>query len=447
MRELRTLLALAGPITLAQLGQMTLTVVDVLMVGRLGVEALDAAQLGHMWIWGTAVPMVGLVMGMDPLVSQAHGAGDRVAGGLALQRALLASMVSSLPLLVGWWFTGPALQAMGQDAALAEAAGRYVRIQMFSAPLPAVYTALATYLQARGIVRPPLLTVVVANVLNVALNRVFIYGAFGLPGYGLEGAGLATACTRAVLVLLLGFAILRWKLHVGAWTAVGRRVFALRPLMHQLSLGVPVGVQYSLEMWAFSIGTLLAGMLDPISLGAHTIAITLVSYTFMVPLGISIGASTRVGNLIGAEQQEQAQHVAYLALRTAGVISFATAAIFIFGRSLLPRLVTDDADVVRTAALIFPIAGAFQLLDALQAVGGGILRGMGRPRPAAVFNLLGYFTIALPLAYVLALRTSLGIVGIWYGYAVGLFIVAACLLGFIYKRGPRTVQRLATHEA
>ncbi len=447
MRELRTLLALALPIMLAQIGQMTLTVVDILMVGRLGVESLDAAQLGHTWVWSTAVPVIGIVMGMDPLVSQAHGAHDRVAGGLALQRGIALSLLLSVPLSLAWWHTEAGLLALGQAPGLSDAARDYVRIQLFSAPFPALYTTLSTYLQARGIVRPPVIAVVAANVLNATLNYLLIFGAGDFAGWGLEGAGLATACTRVALVAFLGALIVKGKLYEGAWTPWSGRVLALAPLGRQLGLGAPVGLQYSLEMWAFALGTVIAGMLDPISLGAHSIAITLVSYTFMVPLGISIGASARVGNLIGAGEPERAQVAAWVALRTATVTTLLTAALFFVGRHALPRLITNDEAVLAVAATIFPIAGAFQVLDALQAVGGGILRGMGRPRPAAVFNLVGYFVLALPLAYWLALDTPLGVLGVWLGYAVGLAVVALCLMVWIALRGPRTVSRLAPIDA
>lgn len=447
MLELRRLLALAGPITLIQVGQMLLSVVDTLMVGRLGVHALAATQLGHLFVWGSATPFIGIVLGMDPLASQAHGARDAERSGLVVQRGALLALTLSIPLSLCWWYAEPALGWLGQDPELAHTAGIYARTQVWSAPFLLLYNVETLYLQARGIMRPGMVSMLVANLLNVLLNWVLIFGAPGLPGMGVRGASLATGITRVILVLALLIAILGFRLYQEAWTPLSRRILELKALRQQVSLGLPVGLQYTLEMWAFGAGSVLAGWIGERPLAAHSVSINLASFAFMVPLGISIGASVRVGNLLGEGRPEAAQTSAHTALKLCVGTSLASAAVFILGRSALPRLYTDDPAVLAMAASILPVAAAFQVMDGLQAVGGGVLRGMGRPLPAVAFNLLSYAALTLPLAYFLGLKTSVGVVGIWYAYALGLAVVAGCLVPWVVWKGPATVRALDNLDA
>jgi multidrug resistance protein, MATE family len=431
--ELRALLRLGLPVSVTQLGVMLLGVVDTMMVGHLGTTALDAAALGSLWVWGTAVFGIGLVLGMDPIVSQAHGAGERRRVALALQRGLVVALLVTPPLWLSWWLTEPSLLLLGQSPALAAQAGKYVEIQVFSLLPFLAFFALRQYLQGRGIVAPAMVAVAVANVFNAGANWVLIYGHFGFPAMGLEGAGLATGLTRCVL--LLSLALYTWGrgLHRGAWERPSMAALELRGLLEIVRHGVPVGVQYGLETWAFQISTLVAGTLGEATLAGHVIALNLASLSFMMPLGISQGASTRVGNLIGAGMPAAARRSAVLALALGAGVMVVSAVLFVVLRHELPALYTSDPEVVAVAAGILPIAAAFQLFDGTQGVGGGVLRGAGSTRPAAVFNLVGYYVIALPLA-ALAVRAGMGVHGLWWGLCLGVALVAVALVWWIRRR-------------
>lgn len=431
--EVRELLRLGLPVSVTQLGVMMLGVVDTMMVGHLGTTALDASALGSLWVWGTAVFGIGLVFGMDPIVSQAHGAGERRRVALALQRGMVVALVVTPVLSLSWWLTEPSLRLLGQTPELAAAAGRYVEIQIFSLLPYLAFFVLRQYLQGRGIVKPAMIAVVVANLFNAGANWVLIYGHFGFPAMGLEGAGLATGLTRCVL--LLSLALWTWGagLHRGAWERPSLAAFELRGLGEIVRHGAPVGVQYGLETWAFQISTLVAGTLGEATLAGHVIALNLASVSFMVPLGLSQGASTRVGNLIGAGMPAAARRSATLALVLGAGVMVASAVLFVVLRHELPRLYTDDVEVIMVAAGILPIAAAFQLFDGTQGVGGGVLRGAGATRPAAVFNLVGYYLIALPLA-ALAVREGMGLQGLWWGLCLGVALVAGALVWWIRRR-------------
>ncbi|MBL8972342.1 MAG: MATE family efflux transporter [Myxococcales bacterium] len=434
--ELRRLVVLATPIVAAQVGSMMLGVVDTIMVGGIGSDALAAVALGTVWVLGTLVFGLGVTLGIDPLLTQAHGAGDGPAVGLALQRGLVVAALASLPIGWLWLWTEEVLLLAGQTPTLARMAHDYVIVQVVSVPAFLGFTVLRSYLQARSIVAPTLWVTLVANLLNAGFNYVLIHGELGFPRLGLTGAGVATGLTRTLLFVLLALVIWRGRLYVGAWRPWSRLALAPRGLGQIFALGLPVGVQLGLEMWAFQLATLFAGWLGEKQLAAHVVALNLASMSFMVPLGISMAAVTRVGNLLGAGRPQAAQRAAWVALGMGAGVMCVAAVSFVLLRGWLPRVYTEDLEVLAVAATLLPIAGAFQLFDGTQVVGGGILRGMGRTRPAAVFNLLGYYVLGLPVAYYLAFAVGMGVTGIWWGLTLGLMVVAGSLVLWVGVRGP-----------
>jgi MATE family multidrug resistance protein len=434
--ELRRLSVLATPIVATQLGTMMMGVVDMVMVGGLGSDALAAAALGGVWTMGTLIIGMGVTLGMDPLLTQAHGAGDGRAVGLTLQRGLVMALLASVPIMVLWFWTGPALVLAGQSPVLSGMAHDYVIVQLPSAIGFLGFTVLRSYLQGRSIVAPALWITLLANIVNAGLNWLLIFGELGFPALGLTGAGIATGVTRVLMFVALALLIWRTGLHHGAWQPWSRAAFAPAGLRAIALLGVPVGLQLGLEMWAFQAATLFAGWLGEVELAAHTIVLNLASLAFMVPLGISMAAVTRVGNLLGAGDRGGAQRASWIALGMGAGVMCVSSVSFIALRWVLPRAYTADPAVVVAAASLLPIAAAFQLFDGMQVVGGGILRGMGRTRPAAWFNLLGYYVLGLPLALYLAFETAMGVAGIWWGLTLGLFVVAASLVAWVGARGP-----------
>jgi MATE family multidrug resistance protein len=434
--EIRRILSLAAPVVITQVATMMLGVVDTIMVGHVSVEVLAAAALGHIWTFGTLIFAMGVVFGLDPIVTQAHGARDEERVGLALQRGLVVALLASIPVAVSWLLTDPAMRLLGQDPDLARQAQIYAVVQIPSIPFFLAFTAVRQYLQGRGIVTPTMLVAIVANGINVLLNWALIFGHLGMPALGIRGAGIATASTRVFMFGALVILVLALRLYEEGWTPWSRRALERRGLREVLHFGIPVGFHFSLEVWAFQISTLLAGRLGENELAAHTVVLNVASLSFMVPLGISIAAVTRVGNLIGAGKPKDAQHAAWVALVLGATVMTASATVFVLLRHQLPALFTPDATVIALAASILPVAAAFQLFDGTQVVGGGILRGQGSTRPAAVFNLVGYYVISLPLAWWMTFSLGLGLQGIWWGLALGLALVAVMLVAWVWKRGP-----------
>jgi len=436
--EIRRLVRLAIPLVTAQVAAMTVWVIDVFMLGQVSVQALDAASLGRLWIFGTAILTIGLLLGLDPVATQAYGAGDRQGLVLAGQRGLV-SIVLLTPVWLGLALvTGPALELSGQQPALAAEAHWYVLAQLPGLPFFFGYIVLRHWLQAQGRMKPIMWATISVNAVNAFFNWVLIFGHLGFPAMGSLGAGIATGI--AFVYVFAFVAVAAHGLGAGSpWRGWGRSVLHLPSVGRILALGAPVGLQMGLEYWAFSITTLWAGWLGHDPLAAHTIVVSISSLTFMVPMGVSFAAVTRVGNLVGARDHGGAQRAAWVALGLAAATMAVSAVGLVAGRRWLAELFTDDAQVIALAAVILPIAAAFQIVDGLQVVGSGVLRGMGRTIPAALINLLGFYAVALPLAYLLAFRGGLGVAGLWWGLAAGLATVALLLVLWISRRGPASL--------
>jgi len=445
--ETRRLVTLATPVVITQVSTMLMGVVDVIMVGHVGTDALDGASLGRLWVFGTLLFGLGMVMGIDPIVAQAHGSRDSHRLSLALQQGLVIAALASIPVALMWLFTEESLLLLQQNPVHAHLAEQFALVQIPSIPVFYVYSVLRQYLQGRGIVRPAMWMALMANVVNLVLNWVFIYGHWGAPALGVMGSGLATACTRLfMLVTLLGFMVM-WRLHEGAWHGWTRSALKFEGLREVLHYGMPVGIHMGLEVWAFDLATLFAGKLGAVALGAHTLALNLASLAFMVPLGVSMAAVTRVGNLIGEGKPREAQTSAWISMVLGAGFMGVTAVLMIAFRGLIPKMYTHDVAVIAAGAAILPIAAAFQVFDGIQVVGMGILRAMGRTRPAAVFNFIGYYVLALPCAWWLAFSLHLGLAGVWWGLALGIAAVAVALVVWVWRRGPARVDARILRKA
>jgi MATE family multidrug resistance protein len=419
-----------------------MSIIDMMMIARVGVMELAAVAIASSFVWAWGSLGQGVVHGMDPLVSQAHGAGDGDSVALALQRGIVVAAIVSIPIGGLWLATGWSLEFLGQDPEVA----RLARIYIF-ARLPGVlgfhfYIALRQYLAGRTLTRPAMWVMFLSNGLNIFLNWVLIFGHLGFPALGLLGAGIATGITSVMLPILLMLWIRIFGLHLGAWRAWDRRSFEARGLLQYARLGLPVGIQMWLEANAFSVATLMVGWIGVTELAAYQVVLNVASMTFMVPLGISIGAATRVGNLIGARDPSRLSRACLTALGMgAGVMAVAGVCMVLF-RQYLPRLYLEEAAVVALAASLFPISAVFQIADGLQVVGGGLMRGMGRPRAGAIANLLGYYVLGLPLAWILSFQLKLGVGGILWGLAAGLGLVAILLFFWTLWTSRRPLEEL-----
>ncbi|MDF1838779.1 MAG: MATE family efflux transporter [Planctomycetota bacterium] len=446
--ELRALGQLAIPIILTNLTMFSMAAVDTVMVGNNSKEELAALGLAAVWIQGTTLFAAGILFGMDPIVSQAHGANDRARIRSILGQGLVIAALLCPLLMLAWSWTEGFLLTMGQQPELAKLGGQYARWQMFSAPGVMAFTAIRQWLQGQKLLKPILFHALWANTLNVLLNWVLIFGHWGMPALGLKGAAIATTITHTAMGSALILHVISHHKASVPRLGLGPHAWNRKGLLGLLAIGLPISFQVSFEVAAFGLSTLLAGKLGTIATSAHLVVMNIASITFMVPLGIGLAAATRIGNLIGDGRPQAARKSARWAFAMGGGTMLCFGLLFFFARDWLPTLYTksEDEEVRRLAALILPIAGAFQVFDGIQIVGSGALRGAGLTRPSAVFNLIGYWGLALPLAWFLAFKADMGLPGIWSALALGLAIIAASLIVYWKRLDLKHLRRIETRR-
>ena len=443
--DIRAMLRLALPVAGVQLGIMAMGVTDTIMVGHVSPTALAAAALGNLYFFIAGIFGQGTLMSLDPVISQAVGARDDDAISRALQRGLVLSLGLTVVTCATFLPVRWALTLLRQPAEVIPGAASYVWIAIPGVFPFFAFVVMRQSLQAMGRVAPVLWTVLIANVLNGALNWVFIYGNLGSPAMGVAGSSLATSISRWVMaLLLLVLAGRQVSHHLTPWRP---ETGAMQPLARMLALGLPVGLQYLLEYGAFAAAALLMGVLGTTQMAAHQIAINLASFTFMVPLGVSTATAVMVGHAIGAGDESRARRSAIAGIVIGTAFMCASAVAFRLFPGLFARSYTSDAAVIALAATLIPIAGVFQVFDGIQAVAAGVLRGIGDTHAPAIINVVGFWLIGLPVSWVLAFRVGGGAVGLWWGIVVGLAAVALILLGRVRVRLGRAMRRVIIDEA
>ena len=431
------MLALATPVVMAELGWVAMGIVDTIMVGGLGAEAIGAVGLSSMLLLAVGVFAMGLLLGLDPLVAQAFGARRLDECHRWLIDGLWLSVLVMPPMIAFLFGMNATLDRWGLPAGVLLLARPYLAILTWSLVPLLFYVAFRRYLQAMNVVRPVMFALVAANLVNAAANWILIHGHFGAPAMGVRGSAYATLAARIFMAAWLLIVILRHEAHVTPGlrdTPLGLDLSRVRRLF---VLGFPAAGQMVLEVGVFAAATALAGRVSANALAAHLIAMNFAAVTFMVPLGVSSAAAVRVGQAVGRRDPYGAASAGWTAIAIGvGFMSSAAIVFLAMPRGLI-RLFTNDAAVLETGVSLLFVAAVFQLFDGLQGVTTGALRGLGDTRTAMLWNLAGHWLVGLPLGYLLCFRWGLGVVGLWWGLSVGLFICGVALLWVWIREGTR----------
>lgn len=414
--EVRRLFALAWPVVLAQLGLMGMGVVDLLVVGQLGRDATAAVGIGNTLSFGTLILGFGAAHGLDPLVAQAFGANRPRLAGAEAARGLALVLLLGIPITVVHLLGDALLRMLGQPASVVPLAGDYLEVIAVGVMPGLAFQVVRQLLQGMGSMRPAMWVIALGNVVNLVADLALV------PRYGVAGAAWATSLVR--LVMLVALVALGWKQL--ALARPDGPVLAWREIARVARTALPVSVQIGLEVWAFNVGYVIAGWLGATEQAAHTAAMNAASISFMFPLGVSAAAATRVGNLVGARADWRRAAWTSVALGAGAMVPFA--ALFLLAPRFVAGLYNPDLAVVALTADVLPIAALFQLFDGTQVVAFGVLRGLGDTRRPALFNVLGYWVLGLPLGAWLALGAGGGLRGVWIGLSVALFVVAGLLI-------------------
>ncbi len=453
--EVRQLLRLGLPIAFVQFGMTAMNFVDVWMLGQHNEQALPAMALGNLLSWAASVFCMGAVTATDPLLSQAVGAKDHQAIPRLLGRGCLLALVMTIPTAMLLMPAATWLELFGQPTALIPEAATYARLQALGI-LPFLwYSVLRSLLSSHASLMPQVLTIVLGNLANAGLDWLLVFGNWGCPELGATGAGITTVACR--WLMLFGLCWFGWR-DIGPHLlqlrdrAVRARAFALGPLWRLLKLGLPIGTQFALEMGVFAATGLLIGNYDAAqgvaagdgpSLGGHQIAMQLASLSFMVPLGLGMAASVRVGWAVGRGDPAAIKRSVSAALIIGATIMRGFMLLFLLLPHQLSHMLAAHEEIQNIAATLIPIAGVFQIGDGIQVVAVGCLRGMGDVRSAVIANVAGFWVIGLPVGYWLAFEQDLGPAGLWWGLVIGLSVVAIRLLWVVYRRAEEKRGRLS----
>jgi MATE family multidrug resistance protein len=423
--EIRDVARLAAPIVVVHIGMMMMGVVDAAIVGRYSGEGLAAVALGNVYFNSVVTLGHGTLMALDPLISQSVGAKDQPAIARSIQRGLVLCLVLSLPLalllLPGERLLGP----LNQPETVVPVAAGYARACALGVLPYLGFVALRQTVQAFTLVRPVVIAVVVGNLANVVLDWALVFGKLGFPEMGAVGSGWATTICRWLMALLLLWGCRHALVpYLRRWS---REDLAIGPLWRMVRIGFPIGLQLWIEFMAFSVALLFVGMLGVDQLAGHQIALMLAALTYMVPLGISAAAAVLVGHAVGRGDPEAARREASAALACGVGFMATTAIILISCAPWLARVFTPDPGIIAAAITLIPIAGVFQVVDGIQGVSSGILRGAGDTRIPMLSNLAGYAIVGLPIGAWLCFSQGWGAPGIWWGLCAGLAAVAVLL--------------------
>jgi multidrug resistance protein, MATE family len=439
-QEIRSLMRLALPIVTVQVGLMMMGVVDTLMVGRVSAAALAAVALGNIYFFSVAIFGMGVLFALDPVISQAVGARDDAAIARGVQRGLILALALAVVALIPLLAVKPLIVLLGQPADVVPMAAGYVHAATPGILAFFAFVVLRQTLQAMDRVRPIVTTIVLANLVNVALNWTLVFGRLGFPAMGPVGTGWASTLSR--WTMLVGLIVLTLSRLGPYLRPAGREVLRLRPLGRMLRIGLPVGAQLELEVGAFAVVALVMGWIGTAEMAGHQVAINLASLTFMVPLGMAQAASVRVGQAVGRAEPTAARRSSLTALVSGGAFMAVTAVLFLALPGPLTALYTSEPEVVLIAVALIPVAGVFQVFDGLQVVAAGVLRGIGDTTVPFLANLVAFWGIGMPIGLYLCFRTPAGPVGLWWGLVAALAAVALFLVARVRIRMRRDLIRI-----
>jgi len=433
-KHIKETVKLALPISIGQLGHIMMGVVDSLMVGRLGASSLAAASLVNGIFFLIIVMGIGMSMAITPLIAIASGAGRKEEYGEIFNTGLWVNLAFAFILIIITYGVTFLLPYLNQPADVAHLAVSYLHILTISIAPFLFFQVLRQYLDGLSLVKPSMYIAVIANIFHLFFNWVLIYGNLGFPAMGLNGAGVATTCSRFFMAGAILIYLYKINKNKELTPIVSIRKYIPSLAVKIIKIGLPTGFQYSMEIAAFTFSAIMIGWFGSVSLASHQIAINLASITYMTILGISSAGTIRVGFFMGAKEPVNLRRAGFTAIGLAGAIMSCSAICFIIFNKFLPALYISDPEVINLTSKLLLIAAVFQLADGLQATSVGVLRGMTDVRIPLIITFSSYWIIAVPAGYLLGVVLNMGAVGIWSGLCLGLFLVAiSCLIRFSLK--------------
>ena len=413
-------LELAYPVIIGQLGFIMMGVVDSLMVGKLGSTFLAAASLGNSLTFIIFIVGIGISMAVTPLVAISVGARKFEECGIYFRQSLLVNLIIGFLMMLVVYFLADFITIFGQKKDVVPLAISYTKILSFGAIPLMIFQTYRQFIEGLSIMRPAMIVVIAANLINALVNWLLIFGKLGFPELQLDGAGWATFSSRVFMWLALMIFVMNVKYFKQYDVSFHFKNINFPVIKRILSIGLPSGFQYFFEVGAFSFAVIMVGWLGSKQLAAHQIAINLASISFMAALGISAAGSIRVGNEVGRKDISETRKAGFTAIFLGASMMFCAGIIFIIFRNLLPTFYINEKDVIEIASTLIVIAALFQLSDGTQAVGIGILRGLTDVKIPTAITFIAYWIVGLPVGYLFGFILDYGVQGVWIGLLFGL---------------------------
>jgi len=426
--EIKKTFFLSLPIVVGQLGQMLMSVVDNIMVGKVGTQALAAASIANAIFMLIMVVGFGLTMAVTPLTAMAYGAGKDKECGVVLRQGIIVNLFFGTLLFGITVLFSESIQYLNQPDEIVGPASLYMKVLGVSILPLMLFQSYRQFAEGVSFLKPAMIIMLLANIVNILANWVFIYGNLGVTPLGLTGAGIATLSSRTFMAVTLMIVIRRSSKMKRFDPTLNYRKIDFPMMRRLLSIGIPAGFQYFFEVSAFSASSVMIGWMGTVALAAHQIALNLASISFMVAMGISSAATIRVSKAVGRKDIHGTRAAGFSALVLCAGFMALAGLIFILLRFFLPTLYIAEKEVIHISASLLVIVAVFQVSDGIQAVGLGILRGITDMKIPTLITLAAYWLMGLPSGYVMAFKFDMGIYGVWYGLFISLTASAVFMM-------------------
>lgn len=411
---------LALPVVLSQIGQVTVQLVDVMMVGHVGTAELAASSFANnIFMIGMFFGM-GITYGLTPLVGNSFGNSNLKQVVIWLKNGVFTHLVAAMALMLVMLALYFFLPYMGQPAEVVQLAKPYYLLLCVSYMPFMLFFSVKQFFEGVGNTKMAMQITLISNVINVAVNYVFIFGKLGFPELGLNGAGIGTLVSRIFMPLAFVVYVVRIPRFRRYFLLANLQPIKFKRVAEVLRIGIPVGFQIIVEVIAFALGAIMMGWMGEIPLAAHQVAIGLATFTYMISLGVSQANTIRVSHQMGLNNFKALKMAAFASTHLVLVFMLSMGVVFILARFSLPLLFTTDKQVVIIAAQLLIVAAFFQVFDGLQVVMLSTLRGMADVKIPMIMAFIAYLFIGIPTSYLLSFYFHAGPVGIWLGYLVGL---------------------------
>lgn len=440
-KEFKYNINLATPVILGMLGHTFVGLIDNIMVGQLGSAELAAVSLGNSFIFIAMSLGIGFSTAITPLVAEAHSANEFAQGKSSFKHGLFLCTLMSLILFIGILFSKPLMSLMNQPEEVVDLAKPYLDIVAFSLIPLIIFQAFKQFSDGLSMTKYPMYATIIANVINVVINYILIFGSFGAPKLGIVGAAIGTLISRLVMLFFLWILLGKNEKSKAYVTHIKFLVLENKMIKKLCNLGIPSAAQMFFEVAIFTAAIWLSGMLGKNAQAANQIALNLSSMTFMVAMGLSVAAMVRVGNQKGLQDYKRLRLVARSIFLLGLILASLFAITFFLFRNFLPTIyvdfdqltnINDSKEVVSIASKLLLVAAIFQITDSLQVIALGALRGMQDVKVPTLITFFAYWLVGFPISYYLGKETSMGSEGIWIGLLAGLS-TAAVLLYFRFE--------------